>query len=111
VLNTEAYWSVVGVQSNGISSSQVRAAGKFVIHVKKMFKVARKMISLLVLRMLLMRHVGNTNRSQNFDMKYEWDLKRILHIASLSSIGPKADSITENLEAFQNSVETCCTIP
>jgi hypothetical protein len=35
---------VLGIKPNGISSFQVPATGKFVIQVKKMFKVARKMI-------------------------------------------------------------------
>jgi hypothetical protein len=92
---------VPGIQPNGISSFQVPATGKFLIHVKKMLKVGRKIISLAV---LLMRRVGNTNHSHNFDMKYERDLKRILHITFLSSIRPKADSITGNLKAFQKNL-------
>jgi hypothetical protein len=49
---------------------------------------------------LPMRHVGNTNHSHSFDMKYELDLKRILHI-TLSSLRPKPDSMSGNLKAFQ----------
>jgi hypothetical protein len=60
---------------------------------------------------LLMRHTGNSNNSHNFDMKYEMDLKRISQFAFLSFIGPKADSSTGHLKAFQDSFETCGRIP